>query len=127
MKSVLHVLFVAKEIGDSHFPAQRKVDSTLLVPSPISGRIITRNAAPGSLTQPGNAPAPYSVADLSTMWMIANVIETDAPAEIVFTDHRRFGLMLLIDTAALETHPLFYGLGPEPLSRAFTAKFRLED
>jgi cobalt-zinc-cadmium efflux system membrane fusion protein len=60
--------------------AQRKVDSTLLVPSPISGRIIARNAAPGFLTQPGNAPAPYSVADLSTMWMVANVIETDAPA-----------------------------------------------
>jgi membrane fusion protein, heavy metal efflux system len=60
--------------------AQRKVDSTLLVPSPISGRVIARNAAPGFLTQPGNAPAPYSVADLSTMWMIANVIETDAPA-----------------------------------------------
>jgi cobalt-zinc-cadmium efflux system membrane fusion protein len=60
--------------------AERKVDSTLLVPCPISGRIVTRNAAPGFLTQPGNAPAPYTVADLSTMWMIANVIETDAPA-----------------------------------------------
>jgi cobalt-zinc-cadmium efflux system membrane fusion protein len=60
--------------------AQRKVDSTLLVPSPISGRIVARNAAPGFLTQPGNAPAPYSVADLSTMWMVADVIETDAPA-----------------------------------------------
>jgi cobalt-zinc-cadmium efflux system membrane fusion protein len=58
----------------------RKVDSTLLVPSPISGRIVARSAAPGFLTQPGNAPAPYSVADLSTMWMVANVIETDAPA-----------------------------------------------
>jgi membrane fusion protein, heavy metal efflux system len=58
----------------------RKVDSILLVPSPISGRIVARNAAPGFLTQPGNAPAPYSVADLSTMWMIANVIEIDAPA-----------------------------------------------
>jgi cobalt-zinc-cadmium efflux system membrane fusion protein len=60
--------------------AQRKVDSTLLVPSPISGKIVARSAAPGFLTQPGNAPAPYSVADLSTMWMVANVIETDAPA-----------------------------------------------
>jgi membrane fusion protein, heavy metal efflux system len=58
----------------------RKVESTLAVPSPISGKIVTRNAAPGFLTQPGNAPAPFSVADLSTMWMIANVIETDAPA-----------------------------------------------
>jgi membrane fusion protein, heavy metal efflux system len=59
---------------------KRKVDSTLLVPSPIDGRIVARSAAPGFLTQPGNAPAPYSVADMSTMWMIANVIETDAPA-----------------------------------------------
>lgn len=59
---------------------ERKVDSTLVVPSPISGRIIARNAAPGFLTQPGSTPAPYTVADLSTMWMVANVIETDAPA-----------------------------------------------
>jgi cobalt-zinc-cadmium efflux system membrane fusion protein len=59
---------------------ERRVDSTLLVPSPISGKIVARNAAPGFLTQPGNAPAPFSVADLSTMWMLANVIETDAPA-----------------------------------------------
>jgi cobalt-zinc-cadmium efflux system membrane fusion protein len=58
----------------------RKVDSTLVVPSPIDGRVVTRNAAPGLLTQPGTAPAPFSVADISTMWMIANVIETDAPA-----------------------------------------------
>jgi cobalt-zinc-cadmium efflux system membrane fusion protein len=60
--------------------SERRVDSTLLVPSPISGRIVARNAAPGFLTQPGNAPAPFQVADLSTMWMLANVIETDAPA-----------------------------------------------
>ena len=58
----------------------RKIDSTLVVPSPIAGRVVTRNAAPGFLTQPGTAPAPFQVADISTMWMIANVIETDAPA-----------------------------------------------
>lgn len=60
--------------------ADRKVDSILIVPSTISGRIIARNAAPGLYVQPGNAPAPYSLADISTMWMIANVIETDAPS-----------------------------------------------
>jgi membrane fusion protein, heavy metal efflux system len=58
----------------------RKVDSVLLVPSPISGRVVARSAAAGFLTQPGVAPAPYAVADMSTMWMIANVVETDAPA-----------------------------------------------
>jgi cobalt-zinc-cadmium efflux system membrane fusion protein len=58
---------------------ERRVDSTLAVPSPIAGKVVARSAAPGFLTQPGNAPAPFAVADLSTMWMIANVIETDAP------------------------------------------------
>ena len=58
----------------------RRVESTLKVPSPITGRVVARNAAPGFLTQPGTPPAPFQVADVSTMWMIANVIETDAPA-----------------------------------------------
>ena len=66
--------------------AQRRIESTLLVPSPLSGKIVARNAAPGLLTQPGSAPAPYAVADLSTMWMLANVIETDAPAYRVGQD-----------------------------------------
>ena len=35
---------------------------------------------PGLLVQPGNAPAPYTVADISTMWMLANVAESDSPA-----------------------------------------------
>jgi cobalt-zinc-cadmium efflux system membrane fusion protein len=60
--------------------ADRKVDPILVVPSPIAGRITARNAAPGLLVQPGNAPAPYTVADVSTMWMLANVAESDSPA-----------------------------------------------
>jgi cobalt-zinc-cadmium efflux system membrane fusion protein len=60
--------------------ADRKVDPILVVPSPIDGRITTRNAAPGLFVQPGNAPAPYTVADINTMWMLANVTESDAPA-----------------------------------------------
>jgi cobalt-zinc-cadmium efflux system membrane fusion protein len=60
--------------------ATRKVETALIVKSPITGRITARNAAPGLLAQPGNPPAPYSVADLSTLWMLANVPESDIPA-----------------------------------------------
>ena len=60
--------------------ADRSADPTLVVPSPIDGRITARNAAPGLLVQPGNAPAPYTVADINAMWMVANVAETDSPA-----------------------------------------------
>lgn len=57
--------------------ASRQVETALLIKSPITGRITARNAAPGLLEQPGNPPAPYSVADLSTLWMLANVPEVD--------------------------------------------------
>jgi membrane fusion protein, heavy metal efflux system len=59
--------------------AERSADSTLIVPSPISGRITARDAGPGLFVQPGNAPAPYTVADIDTMWMLANVPEGDSP------------------------------------------------
>jgi cobalt-zinc-cadmium efflux system membrane fusion protein len=61
-----------------HIVATRAVDRALIVRSPIAGRITARNAAPGLLVQPGNTPAPYAVADQSTMWMLADVPETDA-------------------------------------------------
>jgi membrane fusion protein, heavy metal efflux system len=60
--------------------ADRVADPTLVVHSPITGRITARNAAPGLFVQPGSTPAPYSVADISTMWMVANVNEADSPA-----------------------------------------------
>jgi cobalt-zinc-cadmium efflux system membrane fusion protein len=60
--------------------ADRRADPTLVVKSPIDGRITARNAAPGLFVQPGNAPAPFTVTDISTMWMLANVAESDSPA-----------------------------------------------
>ncbi len=51
------------------------------------------------------------------------VFETDAPARIVFNDHRRFGLMALVDTARLDEDKLFKGIGIEPLSAAFDTAY----
>ena len=79
--------------------AKRKVDSTLVIPSPVTGRVTARFAQPGLLVQPGNPPAPYSVADLSTMWMLASVTENDVAqlhvgeevsARIAALDNREF-------------------------------------
>jgi cobalt-zinc-cadmium efflux system membrane fusion protein len=57
----------------------RQIDPALVVPSPIEGQITARDAQPGLLVQPGNSPAPYSVARITTKWMLANVVESDAP------------------------------------------------
>src|SRR6185436_7747889 len=47
----------------------------------------------------------------------------DRGARVIYSDHRRFGLMTLIAPDALESHKLLKGLGPEPLSAAFSAAF----
>jgi len=60
--------------------AQRKVDSVVVVRSPLSGRVVARNAAPGLLVQPGSLPGPYTLADISTLWMLADVAEMDFPS-----------------------------------------------
>jgi formamidopyrimidine-DNA glycosylase len=51
------------------------------------------------------------------------VFDTDAPAHIVFTDHRRFGLMTIVETASIESHALFKDLGIEPLSKQFNVAY----
>ena len=51
------------------------------------------------------------------------VFETDAPARIIFNDHRRFGLMTLVDTRTLEQDKLFKDIGIEPLSGKFNTAY----
>jgi formamidopyrimidine-DNA glycosylase len=51
------------------------------------------------------------------------VLDTDAPARIVFNDQRRFGLMTLVDTAGLENDKLFRDVGIEPLSDTFNTAY----
>ena len=50
------------------------------------------------------------------------VIQTDAPAKIVFNDHRRFGLMTLVPTDQIDHDKLFKDIGIEPLSTGFNAR-----
>ena len=42
---------------------------------------------------------------------------------LIYNDARRFGLMTLIETASLPSHPLFVRLGPEPLENNFTPDY----
>lgn len=50
------------------------------------------------------------------------IFEISNGASIRYNDVRRFGYMDLVPAAELEAHKLFAGLGPEPLSDAFTAQ-----
>ena len=57
--------------------AERHVDPQMAVLSPMRGRVVARNASPGMLAQPGATPPPYLLADISTVWLEANIPEAD--------------------------------------------------
>lgn len=93
---------------------------TLVIHLGMSGRFnVAAASGPRPLGRSGHAPVEacgrYGPHDHV-------FFETDAAARIVFTDHRRFGLMLLIETAGLAEHKLFKRLGTEPLSGDLTAE-----
>jgi cobalt-zinc-cadmium efflux system membrane fusion protein len=73
------LVFGKTEAEVDQLVTSRRIDPALVIRSPVTGRVTSRNAQPGLLVQPGNAPAPYSVADLSKMWMLGNVAESDSP------------------------------------------------
>jgi cobalt-zinc-cadmium efflux system membrane fusion protein len=105
--------------------ATRKVERALIVKSPIAGRITARNAAPGTLVQPGAAPAPYSVADLSVVWLLANVAESDA------TDVK-LGQAVVAEVLALPGRVFTgkvtaMGAGVDPNSHRLTVRAEIKD
>ena len=56
---------------------ERKIGLEFAVKSPIAGRVTQRSAQPGQLVQPGSDPAPMVISDMRTLWMVANVPESE--------------------------------------------------
>jgi formamidopyrimidine-DNA glycosylase len=90
-------------------------DETLVMHLGMSGRFEITGAA--THMRPGD----FALAQPPDPRHAHIVFETEAGVVITYYDPRRFGYMDLIATDALEQHPWFKGLGPEPLSEAFDA------
>jgi len=50
--------------------------ATAVIRAPIEGTVVEKLVTPGQLIQAGTTPA-FTIADLSTVWVLANVFETD--------------------------------------------------
>jgi membrane fusion protein, heavy metal efflux system len=57
----------------------QKVDPVSYVLAPISARVTDRQVGLGQYIQAGASTPVYSIGDLSTVWLIGNVREADAP------------------------------------------------
>jgi cobalt-zinc-cadmium efflux system membrane fusion protein len=72
-------IFSKSDAEIDRIAATRRVDGELRIDSPIAGQVTSRNVAPGDLVQPGSSPAPFGVQDSDSLWLVANVVEADAP------------------------------------------------
>ena len=103
----------------------RKVDVELNVRSPINGRVITKNAAPGQLVQPGIALAPFVISDINKLWMVANVPESEVP-------YYRIGQNVIVNVQAYKDR-LFPGKivyvadSIDPVTRRLTIYAAIDD
>jgi cobalt-zinc-cadmium efflux system membrane fusion protein len=59
--------------------ATHQVDRIAEILSPIAGTVTSRKVSPGQFVRADNTDPMFSVGDLSTMWLIANVAEIDIP------------------------------------------------
>jgi cobalt-zinc-cadmium efflux system membrane fusion protein len=60
------------------FEASGKMDADAIVRSPIAGTVILRKVGQGQYIQSGASDPVFSIGDLATVWLIANVREADA-------------------------------------------------
>ena len=56
-----------------------QIDRVSQVFAPIGGTVTARKVGPGQFVKTDNPDPLYTIADLSTMWLLANVYETDIP------------------------------------------------
>jgi cobalt-zinc-cadmium efflux system membrane fusion protein len=70
-------LFGLAEADIARIERDKAIDVEMPVKSPIDGRVTARSAQPGLLTQPGASPAPVTVSDLRSLWMVASIPESD--------------------------------------------------
>jgi cobalt-zinc-cadmium efflux system membrane fusion protein len=57
----------------------KKADATTYVVAPIGGVVTDRQVGPGQYIQAGASNPVFSLGDLSTVWLVADVPETEAP------------------------------------------------
>ena len=62
------------------FQKEGRISPETVIPSPISGTVVQRKVGPGQFVGGAQSDPVFVIGDLSSVWVVANVKETDAPA-----------------------------------------------
>src|SRR6202012_479133 len=86
------------EAAITSFQEKGRLDPSTTVFAPIAGTVVQRRVGPGQLISSGPSDPVYVIGDLSTVWLIAFVRETDAAVVSV-------GQQINFSVLALPNHP----------------------
>jgi cobalt-zinc-cadmium efflux system membrane fusion protein len=75
----LRTLFGRSDAEIAKTEATQQVERVTTMLSPIAGTVTARKVGPGQFIRPDNTDPLFAVADVSSMWLIANVAELDIP------------------------------------------------
>jgi len=68
--------------SDSEIDALEKsqtIDAVATLTAPVAGVVVDRQVGPGQFLQSGSSTPAFTIADTTSVWLLANVRETDAP------------------------------------------------
>jgi cobalt-zinc-cadmium efflux system membrane fusion protein len=83
----------------SQFQSKGTIDREITIESPISGTVVQRKVGPGQYVNAGASDPVFVIGDLSTVWLVAFVRESDAALVSV-------GQEISVNVIALPDHPL---------------------
>ncbi|MDO9707142.1 efflux RND transporter periplasmic adaptor subunit [Paracraurococcus lichenis] len=103
----------------------RMVNAIVPVLAPIGGTVTQRKVGPGQWLSTGAADPVFTIADLSTMWLVAAVRELDAPLIKV-------GQQVKVTVGALpdrefDARVTTVGAGLDPVTRRMTVRAEVQD
>ena len=62
------------------FEKEGRISSETVIKAPLSGTVVQRKVGPGQFVAGATSEAVFVIGDLSSVWVVANVKETDAPS-----------------------------------------------
>ena len=105
--------------------ATRQVDAVVPVTAPIGGTVVQRRVGPGQWLSAGGAEPIFTIADLSTMWLVAAVREMDAP--LVRLDQPVELTVGALPGRRFAARVASMGAGLDPATRRLTVRAEVQD
>ncbi|HYI82258.1 MAG TPA: efflux RND transporter periplasmic adaptor subunit [Acetobacteraceae bacterium] len=105
--------------------AGRQVNAVVPVAAPIGGTVVQRRVGPGQWLAPGGSDPVYTIADLSTMWLVAAVRERDAP--LMRLDQPVEVTVGALPGQTFEARITSVGAGLDPATRRLTVRAEVQD